>query len=298
MNKNIRSVLYAAGLQFCFPGLGRLYLKDWATGVLQFLTSTIGIGIIWSWVDGYSLINHQQERKNEKIDLVYHQSRSKKTDFLIQENSPLIASVLQLFLPGLGRIYSNFKVIGFTQLGLLLLSYYSIFNLILNQYVFSKNTFKIHIFYSLVLTFLVIIVLRFILWRAYIFDNYTLLKRYEQNGNKRRLRFFMEEIPAGLTYHLLFSIGYRQPLNFLKLKRVMKVKIGSRDRLVAGILQLFLPGSGKFYLGYRGIGILQFLSSFILIGIIWSWIDGHHILLNPDIGKDGKGNLLTDQYRL
>ena len=52
-----------------------------------------------------------------------------------------------------------------------------------------------------------------------------------------------------------------------------------RSKVVAGLLQLFLPfGIGRFYSGHTGIGIAQLLLSFVGIGVLWAFIDGIVIL--------------------
>lgn len=48
-----------------------------------------------------------------------------------------------------------------------------------------------------------------------------------------------------------------------------------RSKVVGGLLQLFLPfGIGRFYTGHYGVAVAQLLTSFIGIGVFWSWIDG------------------------
>lgn len=66
-----------------------------------------------------------------------------------------------------------------------------------------------------------------------------------------------------------------------------------RSRVAAGILQLFLPGIGRMYLGYMAIGVLQLLFCFCTLGIgwLWSFIDGIVILAGaPKL--DGYGRVL------
>lgn len=47
---------YVAGLlNFVVPGLGRFYLGYFEIGLLQFCLSCLGIGIIWSWFDGFTM---------------------------------------------------------------------------------------------------------------------------------------------------------------------------------------------------------------------------------------------------
>lgn len=55
------------------------------------------------------------------------------------------------------------------------------------------------------------------------------------------------------------------------------VILSDKSRSVAGVLN-FLPGFGRFYLGYGAIGFLQLFTVPCGIGIIWSWIDAIGIL--------------------
>jgi hypothetical protein len=65
-----------------------------------------------------------------------------------------------------------------------------------------------------------------------------------------------------------------------------------RSKVVAGLLQLFLPiGIGRLYAGHTGIGIAQFvLTLFFGIGMIWAFIDGIVILAGRP--TDGRGRPL------
>ncbi|HEX6357707.1 DUF1707 domain-containing protein [Actinophytocola sp.] len=61
-----------------------------------------------------------------------------------------------------------------------------------------------------------------------------------------------------------------------------------RYRLVAGVLQLAFPfGIGRFYTGHTGIAVAQLVSSLLLVGIIWSWVDGIMMLANGGYDVDG-----------
>lgn len=66
-----------------------------------------------------------------------------------------------------------------------------------------------------------------------------------------------------------------------------------KSRIVAGILNIIIPGIGRIYLGYAAIGILQFILSFCGVGYIWSLIDGI-IILTGGVKMDGYGRVLTD----
>jgi hypothetical protein len=49
----------------------------------------------------------------------------------------------------------------------------------------------------------------------------------------------------------------------------------NRSKVVAGVLQLFLPfGIGRFYTGHIGIGVAQLVLSLFGIGVLWAFIDG------------------------
>jgi hypothetical protein len=65
-----------------------------------------------------------------------------------------------------------------------------------------------------------------------------------------------------------------------------------RSKVVAGLLQLFLPiGIGRMYAGHAGIGVAQLLLTlFFGIGMIWAFIDGIVILAGHP--TDGRGRPL------
>lgn len=66
-----------------------------------------------------------------------------------------------------------------------------------------------------------------------------------------------------------------------------------KKRVVAGLLN-FIPGIGRFYLGYMAHGVLQlFLSVFCGVGWIWSIADGIFILAGG-VKLDGYGRRLED----
>ena len=67
-----------------------------------------------------------------------------------------------------------------------------------------------------------------------------------------------------------------------------------KSRILAGVLNLVLPGVGRLYLGYAAHGIMQlFLVPCGGIGIIWGFIDGIYILAGG-IKLDGYGQRLED----
>jgi TM2 domain-containing membrane protein YozV len=63
-----------------------------------------------------------------------------------------------------------------------------------------------------------------------------------------------------------------------------------RSKVVAGLLQLFLPiGIGRLYAGHTGIGIAQLLLTlFFGIGVIWAFIDGIVILAGRPTDAKGR----------
>jgi TM2 domain-containing membrane protein YozV len=72
--------------------------------------------------------------------------------------------------------------------------------------------------------------------------------------------------------------------------------VGTKSKLVAGLLGIFLGGFGvhNFYLGFTGKAIAQIVLSFLCgIGGIWGLIDGILILCGK-IDKDAKGQKLKD----
>jgi TM2 domain-containing membrane protein YozV len=67
-----------------------------------------------------------------------------------------------------------------------------------------------------------------------------------------------------------------------------------RNRLVAGLLQLLIPGVGRMYLGYAAHGTLQ-LILFPCLGVGWFWsvVDGI-LILSGGLKLDGYGRRLQD----
>jgi TM2 domain-containing membrane protein YozV len=67
-----------------------------------------------------------------------------------------------------------------------------------------------------------------------------------------------------------------------------------RNRLVAGLLQLLIPGTGRMYLGYAAHGVLQLLLvPCVGVGWLWSVIDGI-LILAGGLKLDGYGRKLDD----
>lgn len=67
-----------------------------------------------------------------------------------------------------------------------------------------------------------------------------------------------------------------------------------RSRVLAGILNLFLPGVGRIYLGHAAHGVLQLVLFFCGgVGWVWSFVDGI-IILAGGVKYDGYGRVLAD----
>jgi TM2 domain-containing membrane protein YozV len=68
-----------------------------------------------------------------------------------------------------------------------------------------------------------------------------------------------------------------------------------KSRVLAGILQLLLPGVGRMYLGYAAYGVLQLVLAFCTFGLFWLWsfIDGL-VILAGGLKMDGYGRYLDD----
>ncbi|CAA9356180.1 MAG: hypothetical protein AVDCRST_MAG34-2111 [uncultured Nocardioidaceae bacterium] len=65
-----------------------------------------------------------------------------------------------------------------------------------------------------------------------------------------------------------------------------------KSKLVAGLLQIFISGVGRMYIGQVGLGVAQLLVAIFTCGIgaLWSIIDGI-ILLTSD-SRDAQGRIL------
>lgn len=67
------------------------------------------------------------------------------------------------------------------------------------------------------------------------------------------------------------------------------IPYSDRSKVVAGVLQLLLPfGIGRMYAGNVALGIVQLLSCFFAIGVLWCWIDGIVILAGRPIDQFGR----------
>jgi len=70
--------------------------------------------------------------------------------------------------------------------------------------------------------------------------------------------------------------------------------VSDKSRLLAGVLQLLIPGVGRMYLGYAAQGVMQLLLTPFgcLVGWIWSIIDGI-LILSGSVQHDGYGRRLN-----
>ena len=67
-----------------------------------------------------------------------------------------------------------------------------------------------------------------------------------------------------------------------------------RSRVLAGVLQLLIPGVGRIYLGYAAYGVMQLLLvPCLLVGWLWSVIDGI-VILAGGVRLDGYGRHLGE----
>lgn len=68
-----------------------------------------------------------------------------------------------------------------------------------------------------------------------------------------------------------------------------------KSRTAAGVLQLFLPGIGRMYLGYVAYGTIQLVLTVASCGFLWLWsfVDGI-IILTGGVKLDGYGRVLSD----
>ena len=75
--------------------------------------------------------------------------------------------------------------------------------------------------------------------------------------------------------------------------RTLHLPRSDKSRTIAGILQIIIPGSGRMYLGYAALGVIQFVLCFCIIGIPWSIIDGI-MILSGKVGIDGYGRAIEE----
>jgi TM2 domain-containing membrane protein YozV len=77
--------------------------------------------------------------------------------------------------------------------------------------------------------------------------------------------------------------------------RALHLPKSDKSRTVSGILQLFIPGAGRIYLGYAALGVIQLVLFFATCGFAWIWslVDGI-MILSGKVGIDGYGRALED----
>jgi TM2 domain-containing membrane protein YozV len=68
-----------------------------------------------------------------------------------------------------------------------------------------------------------------------------------------------------------------------------------KSRVLAGILNIIIPGVGRMYLGFAATGVLQFILTPMTCGVFWLWaiIDGI-LMLTGSVKLDGYGRVLAD----
>jgi hypothetical protein len=73
---------------------------------------------------------------------------------------------------------------------------------------------------------------------------------------------------------------------------VTGLPFSDKDKMTAGLLQLFLIGAGRIYIGHTGIGIAQIAVSIFTCGIgaLWPFIDG--IMMLSGSVRDAQGRPL------
>ena len=80
--------------------------------------------------------------------------------------------------------------------------------------------------------------------------------------------------------------GFHQP--------AFQTMTSDRSRVLAGVLQLLIPGVGRFYLGYSAYGVMQLvLFPCGFVGWLWSVIDGI-VILSGGVKLDGYGRQLVE----
>jgi len=71
------------------------------------------------------------------------------------------------------------------------------------------------------------------------------------------------------------------------------IPYSDKSKLVAGLLNIFVAGVGRMYIGQVGLGVAQLLVTIFTCGIgaLWPVIDGI-IILTKDDAKDAQGRIL------
>ncbi len=86
--------------------------------------------------------------------------------------------------------------------------------------------------------------------------------------------------------------NFQHPVSPINIHNYSIVPKSDKSRIAAGVLNI-LPGFGRFYLGYAAHGVLQLLTSFCFVGLIWSWLDGLYIMTGG-VKYDGYGRVIED----
>lgn len=71
------------------------------------------------------------------------------------------------------------------------------------------------------------------------------------------------------------------------------IPYSDKSKLVAGLLQIFIAGVGRMYIGQVGLGVAQLLVAIFTCGIgaLWSLVDGI-LILTKDDPRDAQGRIL------
>ncbi|HRK47253.1 MAG TPA: TM2 domain-containing protein, partial [Nocardioides sp.] len=92
-------------------------------------------------------------------------------------------------------------------------------------------------------------------------------------------------LPAGA-----YGVSSQAPYG---LHPVTGIPYSDKNKIVAGLLQIFLPfGIGRFYIGDTKIGVIQLVVTLVTCGIggIWCLVDG--IIMLATDSKDANGYML------
>ena len=95
--------------------------------------------------------------------------------------------------------------------------------------------------------------------------------------------------------------GYPQPAGFPQsqpgapygIHPATGIPYSDKQKLVAGLLNIFVAGVGRMYIGQVGLGVAQLLVTIFTCGIgaLWPIIDGI-IILTKDDARDAQGRIL------
>jgi TM2 domain-containing membrane protein YozV len=71
------------------------------------------------------------------------------------------------------------------------------------------------------------------------------------------------------------------------------IPYSDKSKLVAGLLNIFIAGVGRMYIGQVGLGVAQLLVAIFTCGIgaLWSLVDGI-LILTKDDPRDAQGRIL------